>query len=250
MKKIFIAIALSVLVVLSSCQQEYALPFDEIMNAETVTPIAEERVPFEGFEEYMQLYKEDSTQMGFSGAIVRLKPMKRTQYMILETEDNGRRSLDGKTMVTVEILDIFDIQGDVDLSVGDIFDIPQSYYLQPKDESGFEEMFVALGGTLIKENGITTSVSLDDGTYEYRILNIQDHQLMLWPNILPLSEEMEYYAFLWFKDDGVSFGQIVPAETSDISTLDVYQNIHIDPDLVEIMYGLHEYAEECQLDRD
>lgn len=250
MKKTFIVITLSVLVALSSCQQEYALPFDEVMNAEVATPIAESRFPYEGFEEYMQLYKEDSAQMGFSGAIVRLKPMKRTQYMMLENEDNGSRSLEGKTMVTVEILDVFDIQGDAKLSVGDIFDIPQRYYLQPKDESGFEEMFVALGGILIKENGVTTSVSLDDGTYEYHISDIQDHQLMLWPNILPLSEEMEYYAFLWFKDDNVSFGQIVPTETPDISTLDVYQNIHIDPDLIDIMYGLHEYAEECQLDLD
>lgn len=244
MKKILLSSLLFILIFCTAgCQQSHELSFSEVMTAEIAIASKADRIPFSGFDDYMKAYNE-APQMGYSGAIVRLKPLSRTQYMTIKTEKDGSQSVDGKTMVTIQILEVYHAQDETNVAAGNTFEVGQRYYLQPKTEEGFFKMFEGFGADFeYDSNKQPIAAKMVDGLYEYQAPSADDHSLLIFPNVLPLDENREYYAFLWFKDGNASLGQAVPTSTYDLQTIEEYRDLQMDPDILEVMKGLYEYAE-------
>lgn len=243
--KRLLAIAIASVLLLSACGRNESIPFSDLMSREIKVVCAEDRIGYPDFEAYMQRQKELVEAGELACVLVRMQPLERIQYMVFRTDD-GHCYLDGYTTTWVKILEVYEQIGEAELAPGEKISFRQEYYLQPQTEEDVEEMFLSLGGSIEEDSQGNRIGIIEDGAYEFFPSPGTAYDLMLYPNTIPLDENREYYAYIWLHEGEASLAEVVPTETYDLHSIEVYRDLPIDPDIAMVMKGLFERAKAAE----
>lgn len=243
--KRLLAIAIASVLLLSACGQNESIPFSDLMSREIKVVCAEDRIGYQDFEAYMQRQKELVEAGELACVLVRMQPLERIQYMVFRTDD-GHCYLDGYTTTWVKILEVYEQIGEAELAPGEKISFRQEYYLQPQTEEDVEEMFLSLGGRIEEDARGNRIGRIEDGAYEFFPSDGTAYDLMIHPNTIPLDENREYYAYICLQEGKASLAEVVPTETYDLHSIEVYRDLPIDPDIAMVMKGLFERAKAAE----
>ena len=171
-----------------------------------------DRIVFESWEQR----KEYILSRGIARAAVAAIECIDTVFYITVRRDGEYIETSGKAVSRCKVVAVGEKFNNCDIENGAIVEIVQRYFIYPKNEKDYIEMFESFGADFEKNlKGEVVGMKIDDGDYALKIKDVSDYTLKISGcDVLPMEPGVKYTGVVWPGESRGGVSYLSPVENT------------------------------------